>query len=145
MAGDGERICDPCTRIDEMVLCPTEDYQTLTGAITYADESVGYYFTGMAGGLYRFTFCEGGGHADFDTGISIQGPTSCGYDLACNDDYCGLQSQLDWVCSYDHAEWLVVVDSWGGATGNYELAYRGPDGPSPTQESAWGSIKALFR
>ncbi|MBD3237328.1 MAG: hypothetical protein GF330_11530 [Candidatus Eisenbacteria bacterium] len=144
LAGDGDRICDPCTMIDDVVLCPMEDYQIIEGSIA-PDQGHGYYFHGIAGGFYRFTFCEGGGWADFDTGLSIQGPGTCGNYLACNDDYCGLQSQLDWTCPYDSEEWIVSVDGYASAAGDYGLAYRGPDSPSPAEGTAWGSIKALFR
>ena len=144
IAGDGERICDPCTTIDDVTLCPMEDYQTIDGSIA-VEESHGYYFHGVAGGFYRFTFCEGGGSATFDTGLSIQGPTTCGAYLVCNDDFCGLQSQVDFTCPYDSEEWIVAVDGWGSAAGGFVMAYRGPDSPSPAEGTAWGSIKALFR
>jgi hypothetical protein len=61
----------------------------------------------------------------------------------CNDDYCGLQSQVDFYASAD-ATYIVVVDGYSSATGSYVLAYRGPQA-SPVDDTNWGEIKAIFK
>jgi hypothetical protein len=60
-----------------------------------------YDFTGTQGVTYMFTFCSayGGdaGLSSYDTQITINdnlGNYAGGY----NDDYCGLQSYLEWIC-----------------------------------------------
>ena len=141
-AAADDRYCEPCDQVDEAI-SPTDDYQVVTGStMGQGNEDYAYSFCAVGGGFYRFTFCEGGGWADFDTAMSVQ-PDGCGAYLVCNDDFCGLQSQVDFTAPMD-ATYVVVVDAYYG-TGNYGLAYRGPSGPSPAEDSAWGSIKALFR
>jgi hypothetical protein len=142
-AGEGnDRICDPCDGVTDSI-CPTEDWTTIAGDTSPGGYSA-YAFNGVAGGVYTFTFCMEGGSATFDTGLSIQGPDNCGPDVACNDDFCGLQSELTWTCTYD-ATWLIAVDGFADAMGPFVLAYRGTGDPSPADHTAWGSIKALFR
>ena len=143
-AGDGgDRYCDNCDAVDD-VLYPTDDYQIVSGTtVGTANSDYAYSFCAVAGGFYRFTFCEGGGNAQFDTAMSVQ-PDGCGAYIACNDDFCGLQSQVDFTAPMD-ATYVVVVDGYSSATGTYTLAYRGPSGPSPADDTAWGTIKALFR
>ncbi|MBD3236947.1 MAG: hypothetical protein GF330_09605 [Candidatus Eisenbacteria bacterium] len=143
-AGDGDdRYCDDCDMVND-VIYPTEDYQVVEGCtMDEPNDDYAYSFCAAAGGFYRFTFCEGGGWADFDTALSVQ-PDGCGPYLACNDDYCGLQSQVDFTAPTD-GTYVVVVDGFGSSTGNYGLAYQGPSGPSPADDTAWGTIKALFR
>lgn len=99
-------------------------------------------FANRAMTSYRFTFCEGGGSANFDTALSAQS-NGCGTYYVCNDDFCGLQSQIDFTAPFS-GEFVVVVDGFGSAAGNYVLAYRGPRAPSPADDSASGSVKALF-
>lgn len=143
-AGDGTRICEPCDTVDSALPCE-DQYQTVNGTTVGASNGdYAYVFCGLPGGHYRFSFCEGGGFANWDTALSVQ-PFGCGEYLVCNDDYCGLQSQLDFDPPY-YYDFVLVVDGYGSASGPYTLAYRGPSCPiSPSDESSWGSIKALFK
>ena len=144
-AGDGGdgRICEICLDVDD-VIYPTEDYQTVAGStVGQPGSEYAYSFCAVAGGLYRFTFCEGGGMAFYDTAMSVQ-PNGCGAYLACNDDWCYLQSEVDFVAPADGV-YVCVVDGYSSNEGSYVLAYRGPSAPSPADPTAWGSIKALFR
>ena len=145
-AGEGEgRICEPCLGIDSSI-SPTPVVQVVTGSTVGTPNSdYSYAFCAVAGGQYLFSLCpEFGGWADFDTALSVQGPDNCGPYLECNDDYCGLQSQLDFVAP-DNATYIVVVDGFSSAVGNYGLAYMGPSAPSPADGTDWGEIKAMFR
>ena len=143
-AGDGDsRYCEPCDQIDEAI-SPTEAYQTVAGStVGQGNEDYAYCFCAVQGGAYRFTFCEGGGSAQFDTALSVQGPDNCGPYIECNDDFCGLQSQVDFTAP-ENATYIIVVDAWYG-TGSYVLAYRGPEAPSPVDDTNWGEIKAIFK
>ena len=141
--GGDDRYCENCDQVDEAIY-PTDDYQLISGTtVGQTNSDYAYCFCAVAGGFYRFTFCEGGGNAQYDTAMSVQ-PDGCGAYLVCNDDYCGLQSQVDFTAPMD-ATYVVVVDGYGSNTGTYTLAYRGPSGPSPADDTAWGTIKALFR
>ena len=144
-AGDSDdRICEVCDVVDDIIV-PTYEYQVVTGTTAGMPNSdYAYSFCAVAGGFYRFTFCEGGGWANFSTALSVQGPDNCGPYIECNDDYCGLQSQVDFVSPMD-ATYIVVVDAYSG-TGNYGLAYNGPDaGGTPADSPSWGEIKAMYR
>jgi hypothetical protein len=144
-AGDGDaRYCEPCDQIDEAI-SPMDTYQTVAGTTAGATNlDYAYCFCAVQGGTYRFTFCEGGGSAQFDTALSVQGPDNCGPYIVCNDDYCGLQSQLDFYAPAD-ATYIVVVDGFSSSAGSYVLAYRGPQAPSPVDDTNWGEIKAIFK
>jgi hypothetical protein len=144
-AGDGEgRICEPCDGIDDAI-SPMDAYQVVEGTTAgTANLDYAYSFCAVQGGTYRFTFCEGGGWAAFDTALSVQGPDNCGPYIVCNDDYCGLQSQVDFYAPMA-ATYIVVVDGYSSYTGAYGLAYRGPQAPSPVDDTNWGEIKAIFK
>jgi len=147
-AGDGTRICEPCINVDQTIT-PQPTYQTVSGTTVGAPNSeYAYAFCGTQGGQYRFTFCEGGGYASWDTGLSVwTGTTACtGAYIVCNDDTCGLQSQLDFT-SLAQGQYVAVVDGYSTATGAYTLAYRGPscEPPSATETTTWGSVKGLYR
>jgi len=143
VASADDRFCEPCDLINDSI-SPTEEYQVVEGStVGEPNEDYAYSFCAVQGGFYRFTFCEGGGWADFDTALSVQGPDNCGPYIECNDDYCGLQSQVDFVAPAD-ATYIIVVDAYYG-TGNYGLAYRGPEAPSPVDVTGWGQIKSLYR
>ena len=145
-AGDADnRDCDPCDAIDATI-APTPVIQIVTGStVGTANSDYAYAFCAVAGGQYLFSLCpEFGGWADFDTELSVQGPQNCGPYIVCNDDYCGLQSQLDFVAPADDT-YIVVVDGYYTYVGNFGLAYMGPSAPSPANNTAWGEIKAMFR
>jgi len=144
LAGDGgSRYCEPCTNIIGQI-SPTPEYQTISGSIV-ANGDATYSFCAVGGGSYTFTFCEGGGSASYDTAMSIQGPDVCGAYLACNDDFCSLYSQVDFVAPAD-GTYLVVVDAYSSNAGSFVLAYRGPEcAPNPTENTTWGAIKSIYR
>ena len=144
-AGDGDsRYCENCISIGGAITT-TPAYQVVEGStVGTPNEDFAYSFVAIAGGAYRFTFCEGGGWANFDTAMSVQGPDTCGPYVECNDDFCGLQSQVDFYATMD-ATYIAVVDGWSSNTGNYGLAYRGPEAPTPADNPSWGEIKAMYR
>ena len=92
--------CDPCTGGIDDVLLPCDDWQNIqgeTGPGGTGDFDVVYQFDAVAGATYIFSFCEEGGAGSFDTGLSIWGATCTGSPMLCNDDFCGLESRLEWV------------------------------------------------
>ena len=144
-AGEGDdRYCDPCIDIEEQIY-PEDTWQTVSGStVGEPNAEYVYCFCAGAGGAYTFSFCQQGGYATFDTALSIQGPDVCGAVIECNDDFCGLQSELTFYAPMD-ATYLIVVDGFGSGAGNYTLAYMGPGGASPAGDTSWGGIKTMYR
>jgi len=143
-AGDGDgAFCEPCINVDSSI-SPTPVYQTVAGTtVGQPNAEYSYSFCAVGGAVYRFTCCEGGGSAAWDTALSVQ-PFPCGIPQICNDDFCGLQSQIDWVAPAN-GTYVVNVDGFGSATGTYVLAYRGAACQgTPVEPATWGSIKSIY-
>jgi hypothetical protein len=108
-AKDNTRTCDTCIDIDATIF-PAPAYQTVAGTtVGQPNSEYTYLFCAVQGGTYTFTFCHDGGWAMYDSALSIQGPADCGAYLACNDDWCSLQSELVWTAP-QQADYLIVVD-----------------------------------
>jgi len=100
-------------------------------------------FAATAGTNYTFTFCSGGGTASYDTGLSIwEGSTQ----RACNDDSCGLRSQLTWQAPTT-GNFVIRIGGFGGQTGSYTMSYLADipcstGGPAVPSASVWSLIAA---
>ncbi len=144
----GDTHCDPCPDV-EGSLSPTGAWQLEQGTTVGATNGdYSYEFCAIAGGGYTFTFCQQGGTADFDTGLSIWplqgGACGGGSPLACNDDTCGLLSELTWIAPAD-GMYVVRIGGFGGSTGDYVLAYSGREcGATPVEPATWGMIKSMY-
>jgi hypothetical protein len=57
--------------------------------------------------------------SSFDTLLAIRDPNGC-FELACNDDFQGLDSQVELFLAAGQ-EVLIVVDGFSGGFGNYQL------------------------
>ena len=76
-----------------------------------------------AGRPYLFTFCDGGGTADFDTYLALR--DSVGTTVATNDDSCGLLSELLFNCTTSGYYYLEVNSCCTGSFGGtYTLAHK---------------------
>ena len=75
----------------------------------------------QAGETYRFSFCNGGGTADFDT--VLQGTDGLCHVAAFNDDSCGTLSEIEYTAGVTGYFYLQVRDA-AAAGGHYTLAYR---------------------
>ena len=136
------RICEPCLGIDENITVTT-DVQVICGNTNTPNSDYTYGFYACGGAVYTFSLCpEYGGSADYDTAFGIQGPDVCGNDLGCNDDWCGLQSELIWTAPAD-GNYIAVVDGFSSYTGNFCLAYVG-SAITATEEGNWSSLKSLY-
>ena len=137
------RYCEPCVDIDE-TLTITTDVQYVSGStVGQVGEEYAYGFWGCGGATYTFSLCpEYGGSATYDTAMSIQGPDNCGAYLFCNDDWCGLQSEVTaWMAPAD-GNYICVVDAYYG-TGDYTMAYFG-SAITATDDANWSVIKSLY-
>ena len=88
-----------------------------------------YKFTAKANGSVTVRTCG----SDYDTVLSVYSgcPGEEGNELSCNDDTCGLQSEVEFNAT-DGGEYLVRVAGYRGATGNYTLEVSsGGGGPGP--------------
>jgi len=135
------RTCDPCVGIAGEIF-PTLDWQILSGEYL-GDDNSAFQFCAVAGETYTFSFCQGGGTADYDTALSIQGPDACGEYLECNDDTCGLLSEVVFVAPAD-GNYIVSIDAYSANMGLYDMAYMGMPCTTATAEETWGTLKSLY-
>jgi hypothetical protein len=123
--------------------CVEQDIGSATGAGVAAGSTVGedntlapgcvaggadhvMSFTATGAGNYVFdTFGSG-----YDTALAIFGDCNPGSELACNDDTGGLQSEVTVALAAGQTV-NVVVDGFGGATGNWVLNIESPVPPLP--------------
>lgn len=141
---DPEAHCDPIFNTDVgsvITVQPDGSWQTFSSDCT-ADPGCNEYFeiTCSAGATLDLTFCSNGGAATWDTGLSIWSGAGAVME-ACNDDTCGLQSDLSWVFPAEMTV-LARIGGFGTSSGPYTLAYQAPAGciitgaPVPTMNGA---------
>lgn len=102
-------------------LTPTSGYQTVSNV------SNGQYFTinVNCGDQYNFTFCSNGGSASWDTQISIVSTSNT--QLAYNDDFCSLQSDVTWTSNFTGTVYVLITEYPCNFDGTYTgatLAYN---------------------
>ena len=147
-AGEGGDVttCTSCTDI-ESSLTISNAWQLESGStVGMPNGEYTYEFCAEGGATYEFTFCHDGGTANYDTDLSIWAEAGgrCGpVEEICNDDTCGLQSELVWTCNVG-GQYVLRVAGFGSSQGSYTLAYRCQPCATPVEESTWGSIKNLF-
>jgi hypothetical protein len=86
-----------------------------------------FTFTATAGGVYEFSFCAAqGGSASYDTQLTIINDVTSAYAGGYNDDWCGLQSYLQWTCSTSGVYRVLVSRYFCNQNGGSPatLAYR---------------------
>jgi hypothetical protein len=102
---------------------PSGAIQTFTENCTGTSGCGDYFDINLANAANLFmTFCSNGGTGDFDTGLSIWGPNDPSTLLSCNDDTCGLLSELAFAAPSTDV-YRVRIGGFGGSSGNYTLAY----------------------
>jgi hypothetical protein len=102
----------------------TTDGPAEPGACNFFNEpqigsDIWYRYTASCTGTATATLCGSG----YDTEIAIYGatcPTAGGSVLACNDDACGLQSQVTFAVTAGQ-QYLVRIGGYNGATGSGTL------------------------
>jgi hypothetical protein len=133
---------DECA--NAIALLQDTPYEGTTSLATGASQSscalgdtldVWHRFTPAGSGYYSISLCD----SLFDTTLSVF--DGCGgTELACNDDYCDLQSKLSMSLS-EATEYYVRVAGYGGETGDYTLIVtqevcespNEPNNPNPAQ------------
>lgn len=102
--------------------CDNADDITLTtcGYGYYSPDVVYSYVAGTTGTM-TVSLCG----SDYDTMVGVFNSSFA--EIACNDDYCGLQSQVDVAVTAGQL-YYIVVDGYYGGCGNYAL-YISQAGP----------------
>ena len=99
---------------------PSTYWQYVSGSIS-PNGAYSYCFYGVYGYTYIFTFCSySGGSATFDTYLCLY--NSSWSMITSNDDYCGLQSYIEWTCT-GTGYYYIEVAGYGSSSGSYTLAY----------------------
>jgi hypothetical protein len=81
-----------------------------------------YLFVPAASAQHTFSLCG----SSYDTALEVrQMDCATGLSLGCNDDSCGLQSQLSAMLTAG-TPYYVIVDGFGGSTGAYTLGITSP-------------------
>ena len=99
----------------------------VTQTVPVANAGLYYTFSAIAGGVYQFSFCAAdGGAASYDTQITIIDDATSVYAGGYNDDWCGLQSYLQWTCTTSGIYRALVSQYYCNAVGGSPatLAYK---------------------
>ena len=130
---------------------PYSDTGVTCGAYWVVDFTCGYTAGVSPDLFYQFTSCFGGTvsvslcGSDYDTEVAIF--DSNHNALACNDDFCNLQSEIDNFTLNAGSLYYIVVSGYYGSCGDYVLNISGNDclgGPVPVGNTSWGRIKSVY-
>ena len=98
----------------------SNDYQPATcGSYSWAPDVV-YSYTPSGDGSICVRLCG----SSFDTIVYIYAGVP-GNEVACNDDFCDLQSQVEFVQVTGGVTYYIVVDGYNTSSGNYILNLYG--------------------
>jgi hypothetical protein len=93
-------------------------------------QDVWYAYTSSCTGTVTASFC-GAGNATYDTVLAAwSGTCSCLAELTCNDDFCGLQSEITFFANAG-VVYYISVGGFGGNTGTFNLNLFCTPGPPP--------------
>ncbi|MCB1060555.1 MAG: hypothetical protein KDB65_10000 [Calditrichaeota bacterium] len=97
----------------------SNNFVPITPCNTSLAPDVIYQFTPLAGGSYTISLCG----SSYDTYLYVNTTGICPgtIQVACNDDFCGLQSQVT-VNMTVGTTYFIIVDGFNTASGNYTLA-----------------------
>lgn len=104
--------------------CDNADDITLTTCgFSYYSADVVYSYVPASSGTIDISLCG----SDYDTMLGVF--NSSFVEVACNDDYCGLQSQLNGVSVTAGSVIYIVIDGYYMGCGNYSLYVSSAGGP----------------
>ena len=118
---------------DAMFVCPGETYSGTTTDVTndgaascgYSESSpdVWYTYTPDSAGQVVISLCG----SVFDTVLSVHSdvPGTMANELACNDDECGVQSELT-LDVYAGFTYYIRIAGYDGVTGDFQIELDGP-------------------
>ncbi len=94
-----------------------------------------FTYTAPATGSAVFKFCAVGGCAPYDTVLSAYAACGAAAPIACNDDTCGLQSQIT-VAVTAATTYKIRVSGFATDTGTGVLMWSSPSGVPPNNDCA---------
>jgi len=102
------------------------------GGSCLTSPNVWYCYTATCDGFATFSLCGSG----YDTKMAVYDGCSCpvGTQLGCNDDYCGLQSELRIAVTAGH-QYLVEVGGYGSNSGTGILNVSCEGGEPPENDN----------
>ena len=111
------------------------------GSCGASTQDIWYDWTASATGTCTLSLCGSG----YDSLINVYSGSGCpsGSALNCNDDFCGLQSQLDFACT-SGSHYMLQIGGFGGNVGsgsftlNVTVAANPDDCSTPTAISGNG-------
>ncbi len=124
-------MADNCA--DAPMACPGIAYHgTTVGATSDGSATCGsstgspdvwFHYRPFGSGMLTVSLCG----SEFDTVLSVHNgcPGTTGNQVACNDNYCGLQSQLTFFAIHMNNYWIRVSGN-NGASGAFQLMLTGP-------------------
>jgi len=99
---------------DSGATCDNRD-DVMPSCVASTAMDVFYAFTPAADVNVTVDLCGSG----YDTVLEIQ--DGIGVPIACNDDYCGLQSGIEFITLYAGHTYYIIVDGYSTACGSYML------------------------
>jgi hypothetical protein len=112
-----------------------DDITLLTCGYSYYSPDVVYSYVPAASGTIDISLCGSG----YDTMLGVY--NSGLVEVACNDDFCGLQSQLNGVPVTAGSVIYIVVDGYYGSCGSYVISVTEAGGPCDVVCPAGGLIE----
>jgi hypothetical protein len=99
---------------------------------------VWYSYTPAANGQLTISLCD----SAYDTVLSVhtQAPGTIGNELACNDDFCGIQSQLA-LQVYAGFAYYIRIAGYGGTMGGFTIDLTGPASAIPLAPDCNGNYR----
>ena len=116
---DASNDCLPCPIYNFGPYTPTQAWTTHAGSIAAGQTCKRYGFYLTAGRTYRFSTCQGGGSASFDSTMKLL-DGACA-TLASADDSCGTSSELTFTAATTALHYLEIGTKT--TAGPYTLAY----------------------
>jgi len=79
-----------------------------------------YVYVPATDGMVSISLCG----SSFDTILEVQ--EGAGVSIACNDDFCGLQSEIQFLPVTAGTTYYIIVDGYDTACGSYAITVMGP-------------------
>jgi hypothetical protein len=128
--GGGPADNDVCADAIAVACGDTVVSETLTNTDTGGNPAPDewYSFTGTGTPeLVTISLCDGG--TDYDSLLRVFSDCTLANEIATNDDFCGLQSELSFA-SDGTSTYYIMVEGFDTAAGNFSLAVTCTTGPS---------------
>ncbi len=95
----------------------TQDYPSIGCSGLFGPDRI-YQLTAAESSVHTISLCG----SAYDTGLSLRTDGACpgATELVCNDDFCGVGSQIVSVLTAGTTYW-IIVNGWNGNSGDYTL------------------------